>query len=321
MAVPLFFFISGYLFFLQKDFNAVIYKKKIHSRIKTLLVPYFLWNLIAITWQAVRLIPVFSSLFPGSYKTEIHISLIRVFNTFFNNTLQNGIFVSPIEYNMAEKINEPYPIDVPLWYVRELMVMVIISPLIYWIIKKCNNRYILFLGGIWCIKTIFFCHGGYITMLITALFFFSWGGFYGINGINFVKEMQKFSLFSLLYLPMAIMDTLTINTHYNSFIHSVGIIIGIITIIYIAAKLMEREKIHINSLMVKCTFFVYALHKLIINDVAKIVFSALHLPDNTFVMLTFYIVIPIVTIAICVMLYTILNRKLPVICNILTGGR
>lgn len=321
IAVPLFFFISGFLLFKQKEFNAVIYKKKLLSRVKTLLIPYFLWNLVAIVWQAIRLMPVLSPLFPGAYKTEVHFSIIRIFNTFFDYTLQNGIFVSPIGYTMTELNNEPYPIDIPLWYIRDLFLMVIISPIIYWFIRRFNVWYITILGIAWCVKSAYLPNGGYISMLITALFFFSWGGFHGINEINFVKEMKKFKFSIILYLPIAVLDTLSIYTPYNSYIHNIGIFIGLITVVNIASQLLESGKVHTRDILINSTFFVFALHKLIIDDVAKVLFSLLHLPDNTFVMLLFYLFVPIITIAICISIYNIIHKSFPQICNILTGGR
>ena len=321
VAVPLFFFISGYLFFKQKDFNSEIYRQKIYTRMRTLLVPYILWNLIAIVFQGVRLLPIFSSLFPGAYKTEVHISLIRFFNTFFNNTLLNGVFVSPMEYTMTEMNNEPYPIDIPLWYIRDLMVMVLCSPIIFWLIKKCHIWYVAILGAIWCVKNLFFHDGGYVVMLITALFFFSWGGYCGVRGIDFVQEMRKLRWMVLLYIPIAFSDVLTIFTYFNSYIHNVGILLGIIAVINISSRRIEGGSIRISPILLNSTFFVYALHKLIIDDIAKIIFSALHLPDTTMVMLLFYIVIPIITIIVCILLYKLLNRSFPGVCKLLTGGR
>jgi len=49
IAVPLFFFISGFLFFLNvKTFDTVCYKNKLQSRMKTLLTPYLFWNVLTI---------------------------------------------------------------------------------------------------------------------------------------------------------------------------------------------------------------------------------------------------------------------------------
>lgn len=46
VCVPLFFFISGLLFFKGANFSWNIYVHKIRRRISTLLVPYLIWNLI-----------------------------------------------------------------------------------------------------------------------------------------------------------------------------------------------------------------------------------------------------------------------------------
>lgn len=49
IAVPTFFFMSGYLFFVGKeDFCFSVYKKKITKKVRTLLVPYIIWNFVAL---------------------------------------------------------------------------------------------------------------------------------------------------------------------------------------------------------------------------------------------------------------------------------
>lgn len=45
IAVPLFFFISGFLFFYHSDFSKEIYRKKLKKRIRTLLIPYMFYPL------------------------------------------------------------------------------------------------------------------------------------------------------------------------------------------------------------------------------------------------------------------------------------
>lgn len=49
VAVPFFFFTSGYFFFYKvREWNVSCYKNKIRKRLKTLLVPYLLWNILAL---------------------------------------------------------------------------------------------------------------------------------------------------------------------------------------------------------------------------------------------------------------------------------
>ena len=57
-AVPTFFFISGFLMFYRVDsFSVDVYKVKIRKRISSLLIliPYVLWNLIALVVWGIRL--------------------------------------------------------------------------------------------------------------------------------------------------------------------------------------------------------------------------------------------------------------------------
>ena len=47
IAVPTFFFISGFLFFVNfQEWSWDNYKRKIHSRVRTLIIPYILWNIV-----------------------------------------------------------------------------------------------------------------------------------------------------------------------------------------------------------------------------------------------------------------------------------
>ena len=62
VAVPLFFVISGYLLFQGYEPRFDVYKKKIASRIYTLLVPFVFWNIATLLFFAsIQNIPVFSS--------------------------------------------------------------------------------------------------------------------------------------------------------------------------------------------------------------------------------------------------------------------
>lgn len=320
IAVPLFFLISGYLFFCQKNFNKEIYLSKLKKRIKTLLIPFILWNLIAILYQSIRFVPFFSSFFPGVYKTEVHLTLVRVLNTFFCCTLSNGIFVSPMEYTMTEIVNEPYPIDVPLWYIRDLMVAVIMSPVIYLLIKRFQLLYIFFMGFLWYLRNLFFPTGGYIILLITSLTFFSWGAYYAINRKDLIERMRKMKYYLLLYIPIALCDTILLYSEYSYLVHNLGVLLGVMVVFVISAHFVE-VRVTIPPKLRNATFFVFAFHKLIIDDVAKMVFSVLHLPDDTYIMLLLYFIIPIMTIGVCIFLYQIINKFLPTACGLLTGGR
>jgi hypothetical protein len=125
----------------------------------------------------------------------------------------------------------------------------------------------------------------------------------------------------VLYLLLAIVDTLTKNTGYNTYIHNAGILAGIISTVTIASYLIEKGRVKVNMTLANCSFFIFALHTLIIKIIGKVLFIALHLPDNTYSMLFLYFVVPTTTIILCLLIYIFLHRYLTNVCNLLTGGR
>ena len=322
IAVPLFFFISGFLFFYKMEFGKNTYKQKLHTRAKTLLVPFLLWNIITLFPKAARVLPGFSSLATNADQTEFHFSLVRLFNTFFCFNKYNGIIVMPTNELITEINNNVYPIDVPMWYVRDLIVMVLFAPAIYWMIKKTGKWFIVAVGVIWCFAMpVVLPYGGYPSQFTTALFFFSWGALFSIGNKSFVETMRKFSYAPLIYIPVAIADLLTKKTDYNVYIHHIMILLGIVSAIIIISYLIEQGKVKVNDTLANASFFVFALHTLIMMPIAKVIFAGLHLTGSTLTMLTLYFLVPSITIVLCLIIYKALKRYTPSICNLLTGGR
>ncbi len=175
ICVPSFFFISGYLFFREKGLSFPIYKKKIKSRVWTLFVPFILWNIIAILKKSLCFLPQLSFLFPNS-DLQFKFSLARLFNTFWGATLTSGMFVRK---TVGVESLDVFPADAPLWYLRDLMVVTILAPVIYLFIKekKVGVISLFFLWLSWLfVETLFYQGGGYLPRLITASLFFGWGG-------------------------------------------------------------------------------------------------------------------------------------------------
>lgn len=323
IGVPLFFLISGFLFFYRKEFNGAIYRQKLYSRATTLILPYFLWNIIAFLIEASPKLPFLSSIYLNAYKMEFLFTPERIFNTFFANFRNEGVIVAPVaEDAITETSRNPYPIDGPMWYVRDLVVMVILTPVIYWFIKKGGKWFVVLLGIIYYfIKPMFLPNDGYPVLFFTAAFFFSAGAYFSINRTNFIDIVRKVNWFPPLYLPITAIDTFTKKSDYNIYIHEAGIIVGVISAVIVTSYLIEQGKVKVNMTLANSSFFVFALHTLIMDDIGKVLFTVFHLPDNTYSMLFMYFVVPTITILLCVTIYIFLKRFSPKVCKILTGGR
>lgn len=250
IGVPLFFVISGFLFFYRSDFNSQTYQQKLKKRALTLLVPYILWNFIDVVWQMKCLLPGISSFYSP---VEIHISFERIINTFFCCTSNNGIIVGPPSGDTA---SGAYPIDIPLWYVRELMIMVVLTPVIYFFTKnKIRKVYIGVLGLIWFLSPYIIPVESYLWQFVTAAFFFSFGSYFSVSKGNMVISFQKIKYGAYLYLPLAVLDALTRRTAFNDIIHQSGIIFGIIMAVVVASfmvKRMDSKTLNWGGVFVAC---------------------------------------------------------------------
>lgn len=116
-AVPLFFVISGYLFYANvKEWDIHVYLSKLKSRISTLFVPYLFWNtlLILFFFLVQTLIPQMTS---GSHLPIAEYGVNDFLMAYWN-------------------VGEGSPICGPMWFVRDLMIFSVLTVFLYPIIKR-----------------------------------------------------------------------------------------------------------------------------------------------------------------------------------------
>ncbi|KAA6327374.1 hypothetical protein EZS27_023639, partial [termite gut metagenome] len=238
LAVPLFYFFSGYLFFYKMNFSFSSYLKKIKSRINTLLIPYLFWNCVVVIlfFSAQTLIPEMMS---GANKLIAEFSIIDWIAAFWNH-------------------HEGYPICYQFWFIRDLMIVVLCTPLIFGIAKYLRLYGIIVLGILWYFSIGFSIPG----FSITAFFFFSFGAWFSINKCNFVQDSNNryYYLFMLLYPVLALTDLFTKGVEWNTYIHHAGILTGILCITSLAAHFLNRGYLHTNKFLPRASFFVFAFH-------------------------------------------------------------
>lgn len=180
-SVPAFFFISGYLFFVG-GFDITIYRTKLKRRVKSLLLPYVAWNILAVAFVALMYLPALASLLPSFAGRHFSMTAAEFLKGF---VVGNDYTSNPYAGN--------------LWYVRELMTMVLISPLLSLAIDKAKGCFIACLWALWAWAfiagtTIYF---EYIT---TALLFFSSGALFANKQISPLAVFKKYWKPALLLL-------------------------------------------------------------------------------------------------------------------------
>lgn len=304
VSVPLFFLMSGYLFFYNSDFSQKTYTEKLRKRVRTLLVPYLFWNSIYLLFNLlVSYIPALSSMFKGN---STPISLENVLAAMWGCTMG---------------VEHVYPIAYQFWFIRDLMVMVILSPLHYIFIKQAKIYGIVCIAILWmmdlCIPYI-----GMRGMSSAAIFFFMLGAWLSINKKNIITVSQKVVKISYFLYPLfVIADLCTIHDNYNVFIHNIGILFGIVCCFNMASNIIQKKQMPNIAFWSSASFFVFAIHDPWILTQLRKVTIALFSPINDISLLFFYFMNVLLTVIISVFIYVIIRRIIPRLAIMITGGR
>lgn len=298
IAVPLFYFISGFLFF-KGPFTADTYAHKLRRRAKTILLPYVLWNLF-VTLQLYTIQTLYPQITAGAGKLVATYTAADWLSVFW--TITDGTA----------------PACFQLWFLRDLMVVMVLSPLIYLGISYLRQWFVIALGVLWLCGIEIHIPG----LSICSFCFFSWGALFGIGKRNFVSDMRPLLVPAAVgYTILSIVLTVLRNEPYAEYILNCGIIAGLVLAVTLSACLISRGKWHVNEFLSESSFFIYAYHATMLALLTKISAKVVILPANELEMFTIYLLTPTITILIGLGVYYLLKKYLPGFTGIITGGR
>ncbi|QOG04126.1 acyltransferase [Flavobacterium sp. MDT1-60] len=297
IAVPFFFVISGYLFFLNVDgyWNEFLLKYK--KRISTLLVPYLLWSMFGILFYfTLQSVPISKPFFTKQLISNY--SIIELLNV---------LFLKPIPYQ--------------LWFIRDLIILILFSPLIYRLVKLSNYFILLLLSILWLARIDYFLFSN------EAFFFFIIGAFISIKSTKLEEKINKsFFFYFLIWLSLVLFKTILNNTALRSdyflyFLNKISILFGIIAVwsgydVYFKKREMSEVKI---APIFQYSFFIYVAHEPMLTIYKKVLYVILG--QNEMVSFVIYVVAPILTISSSLIIGFFLKKHLSKLYSLLTGNR
>ena len=317
IAVPLFFTISGYLFFQKLDtWSWSVWKQKIRSRVRTLLIPFIIFNIVcAISLVCISLKDGNGWSLAGAYENRTPII----------GWLWNGVSYCQGWKNwLGMDMQLYYPLDVPLWFVCDLMVMLALSPAIYWLSRKGGVFYLGIIGLAYCLGVLC-CTPGFST---NALFFFSLGAFAAIRGIDPVEWSRKNIKWVVpVFMCLWLIASMIVAPGYAQPFENLTFIFGIPVCFWIGAGIMDRRALKCdNSFITGACFFVYCTHMVNFghwnllswaNQVGSDIFNL----DHPAVAAIAYLTEIALIMTVGILTYWLLKKFLPRLSCIITGGR
>jgi peptidoglycan/LPS O-acetylase OafA/YrhL len=244
VSVSLFFALSGFLFY--QNLNKDNLKKKLLSRIRGLVIPYIVWNILGfIYFQLLALFPTLRQYYGGEIEPfSIGVLLDAIIN---------------YKYNLVT------------WYLRTLIIYTFLMPILYPAFKNKNTARVLFI-----ISILISCYGVSIQNDdLMNISFYCLGVICGIHYKDMVLcrynnklKVTCLCLFVLLIIVNLYMGDSFYGSIYYVFIRLLSVICMWIIFDILAIETKPKQ-------WMKYSFVMYVSHTMVLEPIEKIIFLLL----------------------------------------------
>lgn len=285
LCVPFFFVISGFLFFINVEkltFKVVIGKWK--SRITSLVIPYILWNTL---YGIVRIFKAKYLGFDGDgIVVDGSVSMLGFLRGYWDT-------------------GDGYPMGFAFWFVRNLIIFVALSPIIYYVARKWITS-IIFL----CLPALGInCHG---------LEYFVFGATLGMHRIEFISPVRTYMIISFaIWIPV-----LVVVQFYFAEALFILRYIGFCLIIYVIRRfdIVFPYSAQLINRYANIYLFIYAIHGMYCLLIDKVWVFSLK-PEATFMTLICFILSFLTNVVLSGAILWVVKSVSPRFLNLVSGGR
>lgn len=299
-AVPLFFFISGYLFFLKKD----TYQNKWKKRFKSLVIPYIIWCIIGfmIPFMFQQVLGL-GYLFKGG---EGHLKPIAEFEAW--------------DYlKMFWNIRDGAPILSTLWFLRNLILLVALTPIFHFLATRLKWGFPVLLAANYLIF-----HQNFLCLSSADMFFFGMGNWLVLSsnseGGVLLLDKQKYNWLFPIWLLAFTVDLIAY--YYDTqetLARNIFVVIDCMLMYRLMRTAVDKWDMTWLVKISTASFFIYLFHEPWLGYMQGMSFKFIH-PTGFFCYLMPWF--------FCVLgggysyvAYLILKRFAPKLLNAMTGAR
>lgn len=303
VAVPLFFLLSGMLFYNNTTaLNQCFAKQK--KRIRTLLIPYLLWNIIFVLWYVIL------QNLPGV-------------GGFINSDMVGKVTGGSVFNGLKELFWTPAAFQ--LWFLRDLLFIVLLSPALYYLIKytKWLSPIIALIAMVVLVGSGFFTAIDYELNRIDGIAFFCLGGCVSMS--SSLEQIDRWLskpvviVAAIIFFGNAVWQM--IGTDFNVWYNSLTALCGCIVVWKGYDWITSLKLLNLKPLnpYLGYSFFIYLFHEPVFNIIKKIGLKMLGVHEWSLILL--YLLNPVIMCVAAILVAKLLQRFIPKTYSILVGGR
>ncbi len=302
-AVPLFFMFASYLQFMKNDSYGVLLKKKA----KSLLIPYFLWPVLNIAlYVGVKILV--QTVFPDmiEQKNKFVMSewgLKGWFHAFFGweNMAEDRVFGGYV---------------VQLWFVRDLFIMILLSPLLRLAVKKFPVCVLA------AVSFFYFSDTRPFFVAAQALFFYTLGLYWAEYDFDLFSFTDKLKWKALLPLYLALWFATW--KFYGEYSCAYWFMVGVscLVLLKFSAIIAANEKLFAATKYLSgFSFWLFAIHMPFLLNCMQALWRKILPMTNTFFCMAEYFGVSVLVVAFGTWAGILLKKICPSLFALLNGGR
>lgn len=309
ICVGLFAIISGYYLFLKgRDFSMAYYQQAVRKRFWSLFVPCLLWNALAIValWSKVSIAQAVNFA-PGIVPVEVDL---------LGSVSLKHLFIEPM--------------DSSLWYVRELVYLCLLSPIVYLALRT--------MGYWWILLLIVAQYTGIPPMWWPADFgisvYFSLGAWLALESRTILDLVPRAGWGKAIVLLLAICFPLVLNFMPGMTLYYIARFLTqsawIIVLVWWMRHLLTTSQVGVGlggRLLKVCeewgpaSFFIYAMHTILWINLFRGILYTTALGQMSAGPSIIFVLTAILTTLACMLSYRIMHRFTPRLLSLLMGDR
>ena len=295
LSVRCYFLISGYYVFKKMIQWEGFYTSQLKKKISTLLIPYLFWNVLLVIAVVLKH-HLFLRMGWGPDEGYPFISTASLYTLLWGG-----------------------PANFPLWYLRDLLCMILLIPFFYyWFHFTKVYGLLLFMG---CYLGLIESHiPGFST---TAFTFFGAGAYLAMFNKDLLALCQRFCLPSLIMAVILLgLATAFNGTAHHEYIVRLFILVGVVGIINVFDLLQHNPRVQsMLRMLAPSSFFIYVVHEIYIINWLKGAWAKLTAGSSAWLQVAGYFLVPCLCLIVCLGLFRLVKRTSPGLLGLLTGGR
>ena len=304
VAVPYFFFVSGLLLFRNYETGLTWYCNVLGKRIRTLLIPFLLANILALV---ISIAKTMASVVWHGYPASV----------LAHEVCRCAYLALGVDFTK-------FPLVGSLWFVRNLLVLITMSPLVYWFVvrnKKIGAVVIAATFVLWVspLSNIQFFRIGFS---FEGLFWFILGAYFSSSIVYWHPSRNSKRLCYVSFLLMLIFGVAARIWMPEDFAivgRAMSITAGLVFIFKIYDIMADRLRSILRSPILSTSFFIYMFQFIPLIPVSFVVVKCKSIPMGcgTLVVLSTWVVTTITLVAVSLTS----RKKWPKAYAFMLGGR